>query len=88
MIRFLKSSAFKIFAVIAAALLAGSVFAVASRSGSSPLTSVTSIIFGPLSRLTSVTKIISIRNSLKSKRNTAILFLLKQPLSAEMRQTI
>ena len=112
MIRFLKSSAFKIFAVIAAALLAGSVFAVASRSGSSPLTSVTSIIFGPLSRLTSAgaaefadipvsfksssvllreneeLKIISIRNSLKSKRNTAIIFLLKQPLSAEMRQTI
>lgn len=41
------------FAVIAAALLAGSVFAVASRSGSSPLTSVTSVIFGPLSRLSS-----------------------------------
>ncbi len=53
MIRFLKSSAFKMFAIIAAALLAGSVFAVASRSGSSPLTSVTSIIFGPLSRLAS-----------------------------------
>ena len=53
MIRFLKSSAFKMFAVIAAALLAGSVFAVASRSGSSPLTSVTSVIFGPLSRLSS-----------------------------------
>lgn len=53
MIRFLKSSAFKIFAVIAAALLAGSVFAVASRSGSSPLTSVVSVVFGPLSRLSS-----------------------------------
>lgn len=53
MIRFLKSSAFKIFAVIAAALLAGSVFAVASRSGSSPLTSVISVVFGPLSRLSS-----------------------------------
>lgn len=53
MIRFLKSSAFKIFAVIAAALLAGSVFAVASRSGSSPLTKVTSVIFGPLSRASS-----------------------------------
>ena len=53
MIRFLKSSAFKIFAVIAAALLAGSLFAVASRSGSSPLTSVTSFIFSPLSRLAS-----------------------------------
>ncbi len=53
MIRFLKSSAFKIFAVIAAALIAGSVFAVASRSGSSPFTSVTSVVFGPLSRLSS-----------------------------------
>ena len=53
MIRFLKSTAFKIFAVIAAALLAGSVFAVLSRSGSSPLTSVTSFDFGPVSRLSS-----------------------------------
>lgn len=53
MIRFLKSSAFKMFAIIVAALLAGSVFAVASRSGSSPLTSITSVIFGPLSRLSS-----------------------------------
>lgn len=53
MIRFLKSSAFKIFTVIAAALLAGSVFAVASRSGSSPLTSAISVVFGPLSRLSS-----------------------------------
>ena len=53
MIRFLKSTAFKIFAVVAAALLAGSLFAVASRSGSSPLTSITSVIFGPISRLSS-----------------------------------
>ncbi len=53
MIRFLKSTAFKIFAVIAAALLAGSVFAALSRSGSSPLTSVTSFVFGPVSRLSS-----------------------------------
>lgn len=53
MIRFLKSTAFKIFAVAAAALLAGSLFAVASRSGSSPLTSVTSFIFSPISRLSS-----------------------------------
>lgn len=53
MIRFLKSSAFKMFAIIAAALVAGSVFAVASRSGSSPLTSVISVVFGPLSRLSS-----------------------------------
>lgn len=53
MIRFLKSTAFKIFAVIAAALLAGSVFAVLSRSGSSPLTSITGFIFGPVSKLSS-----------------------------------
>ena len=53
MIRFLKSSAFKIFAVIAAALLAGSVFAVASRSGSSPFTKITAVVFGPLSRASS-----------------------------------
>ena len=53
MIRFLKSTAFKIFAVVAAALLAGSVFAVVSRSGSSPLTSVTSFVFGPVSRVSS-----------------------------------
>ena len=53
MIRFFKSAAFKIFAVVAAALLAGSVFAVLSRSGSSPLTSVTSFVFGPVSRLSS-----------------------------------
>ena len=53
MIRFLKSSAFKIFAVIAAALLAGSVFAVASKSGSSPFTKVTAVVFGPLSRASS-----------------------------------
>lgn len=53
MIRFLKSTAFKIFAGVVAALLVGSIFAVASRSGSSPLTSVTSVVFGPVSRLAS-----------------------------------
>ncbi|MBQ7837991.1 MAG: rod shape-determining protein MreC [Clostridia bacterium] len=53
MIRFFKSAAFKIFAVVAAALLAGSVFAVTSRNASSPLTSVTSIVFGPVSRISS-----------------------------------
>lgn len=53
MIRFLKSSAFKLFAVIAAALLAGSVFAVASRSGSSPFTKIAGVVFGPLSRASS-----------------------------------
>ena len=52
MIRFFKSTAFKIFAVIAAALMAGSVFALVSRSGSSPLTSAVSFVFGPLTRLT------------------------------------
>ena len=53
MIRFLKSTAFKIFAVAAAALLAGSVFAVTSRGGSSPLNIVTSFIFAPVSRAAS-----------------------------------
>ncbi len=52
MIRFFKSTAFKIFAVIAAALMAGSVFALVSRSGSSPLTGAVSFVFGPLTRLT------------------------------------
>lgn len=51
MIRFFKSTAFKIFAVVAAALIAGSLFAVASRGGSSPLNTVTSFVFGPVSRL-------------------------------------
>jgi len=50
MIRFFKSTAFKIFAVVAAALIAGSLFAVASRGGSSPLNNVTGFIFGPVSR--------------------------------------
>lgn len=53
MIRFFKSTAFRIFAVIAAALLAGSLFSLASRSGSSPLTSAVSFVFSPLSRLSS-----------------------------------
>ncbi len=48
--RFFKSSAFKIFAVVAAALLAGSVFATASRGGTSPLTAFTSFVFGPVHR--------------------------------------
>lgn len=51
MIRFFKSTAFKIFAVVAAALVAGSLFAVASRGGSSPLNNVTGFIFGPVSNL-------------------------------------
>ncbi len=53
MIRFLKSTSFKIFAVIAAALIAGSVFALATRSGSSPLTSAVSFVFSPITRLSS-----------------------------------
>ena len=53
MARFFKSTAFKIFAIVLAALIAGSVISVASRSGSSPLTKVTSVVFGPASRLAS-----------------------------------
>ncbi len=49
--RFYKRTGFKIFAVVIAALLAGSVIAVASRSGSSPLTKATGVVFGPASRL-------------------------------------
>ncbi len=51
MVRFFKSTAFKIFAVVAAALMAGSVFALVSRSGSSPFNSAVSFVFGPLTRL-------------------------------------
>lgn len=53
MIRFFKSTAFKIFAVVAAALVAGSLLAVASRSGSSPLNTVTSFVFNPVAKLAS-----------------------------------
>ncbi len=53
MIRFFKSMAFRIFAVIAASLIAGSVFALATRSGSSPLTGAVSFVFGPITRLSS-----------------------------------
>ena len=53
MIRFCKSTAFKIFACVAAALLAGSLFALTTRSGSSPLTSAVSFVFSPISRLSS-----------------------------------
>ena len=51
--RFYKRTGFKIFAVVIAALLAGSVISVASRSGSSPLVKVTGVVFGPASRLAS-----------------------------------
>ncbi len=53
MIRFFKGTGFKIFVIILAALLAGSVISVASRTGSSPVTKVTSLVFGPASRLAS-----------------------------------
>ena len=49
--RFFKSASFKIFAVVLAALIAGSAFATFSRSGSAPLTAVTSVLFGPVQRL-------------------------------------
>lgn len=41
------------FAVILAALLAGSIISVASRSGSSPFTKAVSVVFGPAQRLAS-----------------------------------
>lgn len=50
MIRFLKSTAFRIFAIAFAALIAGSVIAVASRGGASPLNRVTALVFSPASR--------------------------------------
>ncbi len=53
MIRFLKSTAFKIFAAVFAALLAGSLFAVISRGGSSPLNRAAGFIFSPVSRAAS-----------------------------------
>jgi rod shape-determining protein MreC len=59
--RFFKSSGFKLLIIIMAALIAGSVISVASRSGSSPLTKAVSIVFGPASRLAS-----SVTNSLKN----------------------
>ncbi len=51
--RFLKSSGFKLFAVILAALIAGSIISVASRSGSSPLNRAVSVVFGPAARAAS-----------------------------------
>ncbi len=50
MSRFLKSAGFKILIVVLAALTAGSVISVASRSGSSPVTAVVSVVFGPVSK--------------------------------------
>lgn len=51
MSRFLKGPGFKIFAVVIAALIAGSIISAAFRSGSSPLTAITSTIFAPATRL-------------------------------------
>lgn len=59
--RFFKSSGLKLLAIILAALIAGSVISVASRSGSSPVTGIVSVVFGPVSRLAS-----SVTNSLKN----------------------
>ena len=52
--RFLKSMSFKIFMIVIAALFAGSVFAAVSHGNSSPLTSVTGTVFGPVQRLSSL----------------------------------
>jgi len=49
--RFYRRTGFKIFAVVMAALIAGSIISVASRNGSSPLSRVTGVVFGPASRL-------------------------------------
>ena len=51
MLRFVKTPGFKVLIIVLAALFIGSGFAVASRSGSSPVTSFTSIVFAPASRL-------------------------------------
>lgn len=53
MSHFFKSTGFRIFCIIIAALIAGSVFAVASRTGTSPLNKITDTIFSPASRLAS-----------------------------------
>lgn len=53
MTRFIKSPGFKVLIMVLVALIAGSIFAVASRSGSSPITSFTSIVFAPASRAAS-----------------------------------
>lgn len=48
--RFFSSSGFKIFTVVVAALLAGTVAAAFSHNKTTPATSVTSVVFGPLQR--------------------------------------
>jgi rod shape-determining protein MreC len=51
--RFFRSTGFKLFLIVAAALLAGTVFAAVSHNNSAPATSATSTVFGPLQRLSS-----------------------------------
>ena len=58
--RFYKRTGFRIFAAVLAALIAGSVISVASRSGSSPLVKITGVVFGPASRAAS-----AVTNNLK-----------------------
>lgn len=49
--KFLKSTQFKVFALVLCAVLAGAVLASVSASGSSPFTSVVSVVFSPLQKL-------------------------------------
>jgi rod shape-determining protein MreC len=51
--RFLRSTGFKIFLAVIATLLAGTIAAAVSHNNSTPATSVTSAVFGPLQRLSS-----------------------------------
>lgn len=51
--RFIQSKSFKILTGLFAVLLAGIIFAAVSNSGSSPITNVVSVVFGPLHRASS-----------------------------------
>ena len=51
--RFVKSTGFKIFLAVFAALLAGTVVAAVSNSKSAPQTSAAGTVFGPLQRFSS-----------------------------------
>ena len=53
MLRFFKSTSFKIFALVLAALAAGSIFSALSRGEASPLTSAVSVVFSPAQRFAS-----------------------------------
>lgn len=53
MLRFFKSTSFKIFALVLAALAAGSIFSALSRGEASPLTSAVSAVFSPAQRFAS-----------------------------------